>query len=272
MMKKYISAALIALAAVTSCIESPSDLAIKDGGNALKVRFSTPELEVKSGNDTPDFYAYIPTELAAGNVSPIGYTDLNSEGYYLYNLPEGTTEVVFSNISNSTEVVIGKDESQNTTFSIADETPLMDEDILYGMVSGMNDKSSTYSVDIKRLTAKLSHYFYMVDADGNPLATDKIANIGISYTNIGKSLSINSEGEMAVGHYDGGISYGYSDMADEDGHVFTKSIIPSTLIPTMRVTIQFKDGTDKVYTQELTKAFEANHHYRVTLRLKKNEW
>ena len=223
-MKKYISAALISLAAVTSCIESPSDLAVENGGNALKVRFSTPELEVKSGS-TPDFYAYVPAELAAGNVNPIGYTNIDSDGYYLYNLPEGTTEVIFSNVNNSGKVTVSGDENQNTTFATPRGEMLLHDDILYGKVTGLSDKSSTISVDVKRLTSRISNYFYLVDEDGNELPKYNVERVYIAYTNLGNSLSIDNEGQMRVQLYDNGRPDGWSSQIYTDRNIWTNSII-----------------------------------------------
>ena len=64
---KHILTAMLALAAV-SCEQAKFGIDEPVSDNMLKVRFATPELEVKSGSEDVSFYAYLPSELKAGTI------------------------------------------------------------------------------------------------------------------------------------------------------------------------------------------------------------
>ena len=91
---------MLALAAV-SCEQAKFGIDEPVSDNMLKVRFATPELEVKSGSEDVSFYAYLTSELKAGTIAPIAATMQKEDGYLYYNIPEGTTDVIFSNISGT---------------------------------------------------------------------------------------------------------------------------------------------------------------------------
>ena len=264
MMKKYITVTLLSLAAFTSCIEGPSGISTDKDGNALRVRFNTQELIVKS--EAQDFYAYIPSELLSGNVNSIGYSYIDGEGYYLYNLPETATEAIFSNIKGGNEyIALSYDEDQKTTFTLTGH-PLFDDEILYGKISDLAE-SASHKVEMKRLTATLSHYLKMVDSNGQSLPTDNIRTVDVTYPELGKSVTIDNDGNVTVTPKGG--NFGFASCIEQDGHIFTKCIIPTADTRTIQVSINFTDDTKKEYTKELPKVLEANHHYTITLRLKK---
>lgn len=271
MKTRHILTSIATLLTVFSCVEGPSDIGEQTEGGLLKVQFDIPELMVKSGDEAPIFHAYISSELQAGNVNPIGYTDMTSDGYYLYNLPEGTTDVVFTNISNDTgSVRLKTDEAGRTVFELDsyDPHPMFDTELLYGTLSGVNTGAS-HDVGIERLSTTLSHYFYLIDSEGNSLPTDEILNVAVSYSGLGGSMTVAEDGTVSASASEQGNSYGYVSVPGaEDNHMFTKNIIPTATPPTMHVTVTFTNGNVKQYEKPLTQAFESNHHYTVNLRLK----
>lgn len=270
MKTRHILISAITFLTALSCVEGLSDSDVQTEGNMLKVKFDAPELIVKSGDETPIFYAYIPSELEAGYVHPIGYSDVTSDGYYLYNLPEGTTDVVFTNISSDNEEVTFKtDEEGRVVFELLDEHPMFDTDLLYGKVSGV-DASSSFNVGIRRLNTRLSHYFHLIDSDGNSLATDEISRIQVSYDLLGKSVAIAEDGQTATIKHENAHSFSMtSGVGETDGHVFTTNVIPTGEFPKMKVTVEFTNGNKKEYEKTLDKIFEANRHYTVNLRMRK---
>lgn len=270
MKTRHILLSAITLLTALSCVEGLSDPAVQTEGNTLRVKFDSPELIVKSGEDAPIFYAYIPSELEAGYVHPIGYSDITSDGYYLYNLPEGTTDVVFTNISNDNEeVALRTDEDGRVIFELLDAHPMFDTDLLYGRLSGVNASSSFY-VNIRRLNTRISHYFHLIDSEGNSLATDEISRVQVGYDLLGKSVGIAENGQITITTHDEHHSFGrITGVGETDGHVFTTNVIPTDLIPKMKVMVEFSNGNKKEYEKTLDKVFEANRHYTVNLRLRK---
>lgn len=266
-MKKYIFTSIIALAAAVSCVEGPSDLNVQTEGNMLKVKFETPELEVKSGSETIDFYAYITSDLKAGTINPIGYSDISSDGYYLYNLPEGTDEVVFTNIgADNEDVTFTTDESGNLTFVLNDTYTFIDTEVLYGSISGFSAGVSQ-SVSIKRLSSALSTELYLTDSEGSLISTDEIEAYWVFYSGLGISLTMNEYGEFVPVSRDMSFGSGCSaslNTANEETDMF----IPGDLEPEVQVSVRFTDGSEKEYRKSLGKVLDANRHYRVRLYLK----
>lgn len=266
----HILISVTTLLTTLSCVKGTSDLGEQTDGNMLRVKFDAPELVVKSGEGTPIFYAYIPSELEAGYIHPIGYSDINSEGYYLYNLPEGTTDVIFTNISNDNEEICLKtDEDGNVMFELIGEHPMLESELLYGTVSEVNT-SSSFNVGIERLNTRVSHYFYLVDSEGNSLPTDEISSVNVIYHCLGNALTITEDGTYLASSIDKESGYGItSAVGDNDNHLYSANVIPTNDYPTIMISVNFTNGSLKEYVKTLDKILEANHHYSVNLRLRK---
>lgn len=266
----YIMACAVSITAAISCIKETGMNEGNGSREGIMVRFAMPEIEVKSEGSIPEIFAYIPSQLQAGEVSPIGCTTQTGEGYMLYNLPEGTAEVIFSNISPETESVELKDDGNgNPMFSIKNTGAFIgNTDILYGKLTGITGASSdTYSVELKRVNSRMTNIFKLVDSDGNEITDNPVNTIDIQYRNLGKSASVLADGTMEYTAEESG--YGYM-VPFGSGELFSENFIPggtgTTPVATVRVTMT--DGTVKTYEKEIGQPFESNRHYTVTWRMK----
>lgn len=266
----YIIVCAVSITAAISCIKETGMNEGNGSHEGIMVRFAMPEIEVKSEGSIPEIFAYIPSQLQAGEVSPIGCTTETGEGYLLYNLPEGTTEVIFSNISPETESVELKDDGNgNPMFSIKNTGAFIgNTDILYGKLTGITGASSdTYSVELKRVNSKMTNIFKLVDSEGNEITDNLVDYISISYRYLGKSATMLADGTMEYIAEESG--YGY--MAPfGSGELFSANFIPggTGTTPVAEVTVAMTDGTVKTYRKEIGQVFESNRHYTITWRMK----
>lgn len=265
---RHILTAMLALAAV-SCEQAKLENNGPVSDNMLKVRFSTPELEVKSGSEDVSFYAYITSELMDGTIAPIAATMQKEDGYLYYNIPEGTTDVIFSNIGSSDQEIYITSEYGRVAFKTRDEnSPHINTEIFYAELNGITTGTSTqYNVPVKRLTSIVHSELHYIDSNGDQAATDNIDFVNVFYHGWSTSLTQNEDGSFTGKSYDMDYGFGAShaiNATDETGKVF----IPGELIPDVQVEIQFTDGTNKRYRTSLGKAFEPNHRYNVLLRLR----
>lgn len=265
---KHILTAMLALAAV-SCEQAKFGIDEPVSDNMLKVRFATPELEVKSGSEDVSFYAYLPSELKAGTIAPIAATMQKEDGYLYYNIPEGTTDVIFSNIGNSDQDVYITAEDGRVVFKTRDEhSAHINTEIFYAELSGITTGTSTsYSVPVRRLTSIVHSELHYIDNDGNQISTHNIDYVNVFYHGWATSLTQNEDGTFTGKSYSMGSGFGSShaiNATDETGRVF----IPGELVPDVQVEIQFTNGTNKRYRTSLGKVFEQNHRYNVLLRLR----
>ena len=259
---------MLALAAV-SCEQAKFGIDEPVSDNMLKVRFATPELEVKSGSEDVSFYAYLPSELKAGTIAPIAATMQKEDGYLYYNIPEGTTDVIFSNIGNSDQDVYITAEDGRVVFKTRDEhSAHINTEIFYAELSGITTGTSTsYSVPVRRLTSIVHSELHYIDNDGNQISTHNIDYVNVFYHGWATSLTQNEDGTFTGKSYSMGSGFGSShaiNATDETGRVF----IPGELVPDVQVEIQFTNGTNKRYRTSLGKVFEQNHRYNVLLRLR----
>lgn len=259
---------MLALAAV-SCEQAKFGIDEPVSDNMLKVRFATPELEVKSGSEDVSFYAYLPNELKAGTIAPIAATMQKEDGYLYYNIPEGTTDVIFSNIGNSDQDVYITAEDGRVVFKTRDEhSAHINTEIFYAELSGITTGTSTaYSVPVRRLTSIVHSELHYIDNDGNQISTHNIDYVNVFYHGWATSLTQNEDGTFTGKSYSMGSGFGSShaiNATDETGRVF----IPGELVPDVQVEIQFTNGTNKRYRTSLGKVFEQNHRYNVLLRLR----
>ena len=265
---KHILTAMLALAAV-SCEQAKFGIDEPVSDNMLKVRFATPELEVKSGSEDVSFYAYLPSELKAGTIAPIAATMQKEDGYLYYNIPEGTTDVIFSNIGNSDQDVYITAEDGRVVFKTRDEhSAHINTEIFYAELSGITTGTSTaYSIPVRRLTSIVHSELHYIDNDGNQISTHNIDYVNVFYHGWATSLTQNEDGTFTGKSYSMGSGFGSShaiNATDETGRVF----IPGELVPDVQVEIQFTNGTNKRYRTSLGKVFEQNHRYNVLLRLR----
>ncbi len=259
---------MLALAAV-SCEQAKFGIDEPVSDNMLKVRFATPELEVKSGSEDVSFYAYLPSELKAGTIAPIAATMQKEDGYLYYNIPEGTTDVIFSNIGNSDQDVYITAEDGRVVFKTRDEhSAHINTEIFYAELSGITTGTSTaYSIPVRRLTSIVHSELHYIDNDGNQISTHNIDYVNVFYHGWATSLTQNEDGTFTGKSYSMGSGFGSShaiNATDETGRVF----IPGELVPDVQVEIQFTNGTNKRYRTSLGKVFEQNHRYNVLLRLR----
>ncbi len=265
---KHILTAMLALAAV-SCEQAKFGIDEPVSDNMLKVRFATPELEVKSGSEDVSFYAYLPSELKAGTIAPIAATMQKEDGYLYYNIPEGTTDLIFSNIGNSDQDVYITAEDGRVVFKTRDEhSAHINTEIFYAELSGITTGTSTaYSIPVRRLTSIVHSELHYIDNDGNQISTHNIDYVNVFYHGWATSLTQNEDGTFTGKSYSMGSGFGSShaiNATDETGRVF----IPGELVPDVQVEIQFTNGTNKRYRTSLGKVFEQNHRYNVLLRLR----
>mgnify|MGYP003304140608 CR=1 FL=1 len=259
---------MLALAAV-SCEQAKFGIDEPVSDNMLKVRFATPELEVKSGSEDVSFYAYLTSELKAGTIAPIAATMQKEDGYLYYNIPEGTTDVIFSNIGNSDQDVYITAEDGRVVFKTRDEhSAHINTEIFYAELSGITTGTSTaYSIPVRRLTSIVHSELHYIDNDGNQISTHNIDYVNVFYHGWATSLTQNEDGTFTGKSYSMGSGFGSShaiNATDETGRVF----IPGELVPDVQVEIQFTNGTNKRYRTSLGKVFEQNHRYNVLLRLR----
>ncbi len=265
---RHILTAMLALAAV-SCEQANLENNEPVSDNMLKVRFATPDIEVKSGSEDVTFYAYIPDELEAGTIAPIAATMQKEDGYLYYNIPEGTTDVIFSNIGSSDQDVYITSEYGRVVFKTREEhSAHINAEIFYAELTGITTSTSTqYNIPVKRLTSIVHTELHYIDNDGNQISTDEIDYVNVFYHGWGTSMKQNADGTFTGKSYDMGIGFGSShaiNAPDETGREF----IPGELVPDVQVEIQFTNGTNKRYRTSLGKVFEPNHRYNVLLRLR----
>lgn len=273
---RHILTAMLALAAV-SCEQANLENNEPVSDNMLKVRFATPDIEVKSGSEDVTFYAYIPDELKAGTVAPIAATIQKDDGYLYYNIPEGTTEVIFSNISgNENEhVMFTNDSDGNIKISLKNlesHSHIYHDDILIGRLTDFTTGSSeVYNIDIQRLSSNVTTNLTVIDTEGNILPNDYISSASIWYYGFAQSLTLTDDLYSVTGDTPEVATYsGWTlDKAEDNVMTNTHSFIPSSLEPRIEVSIMDLSENYKQYSTVLSGiAFEPNHHYTVNLRLK----
>lgn len=273
---RHILTAMLALAAV-SCEQANLENNEPVSDNMLKVRFATPDIEVKSGSEDVTFYAYIPDELKAGTVAPIAATIKKDDGYLYYNIPEGTTEVIFSNISgNENEhVMFTNDSYGNIKISLKNlesHSHIYHDDILIGRLTDFTTGSSeVYNIDIQRLSSNVTTNLTVIDTEGNILSNDYISSASIWYYGFAQSLTLTDDLYSMTGDTPEGATYSGWSMTKTEDNVMTNthSFIPSSLEPRIEVSITDLSENYKQYSTVLSGiAFEPNHHYTVNLRLK----
>lgn len=273
---KHILTAMLALAAV-SCEQAKFGIDEPVSDNMLKVRFATPELEVKSGSEDVSFYAYLPSELKAGVIAPIAATMQKEDGYLYYNIPEGTTDVIFSNISGTeNELVMFTNDSDGgikiSLKNLESHAHLYNDEILIGQLSDFTTGTSeAYNIDIQRLSSTVTTNLLITDADGNVLPNDNIASATIWYYGFAQSLTLTDDLYSITGDEPEGHTYsGWSlDRTENTSMTNTHSFIPSSLEPRIEVNVWDLAENHRQYSTVLSGiTFEPNHHYTVNLRLK----
>ena len=273
---KHILTAMLALAAV-SCEQAKFGIDEPVSDNMLKVRFATPELEVKSGSEDVSFYAYLTSELKAGTIAPIAATMQKEDGYLYYNIPEGTTDVIFSNISGTeNELVMFTNDSDGgikiSLKNLESHAHIYNDEILIGQLSDFTTGTSeAYNIDIQRLSSTVTTNLLITDADGNVLPNDNIASATIWYYGFAQSLTLTDDLYSITGDEPEGHTYsGWSlDRTENTSMTNTHSFIPSSLEPRIEVNVWDLAENHRQYSTVLSGiTFEPNHHYTVNLRLK----
>ena len=273
---KHILTAMLVLAAV-SCEQAKFGIDEPVSDNMLKVRFATPELEVKSGSEDVSFYAYLPSELKAGTIAPIAATMQKEDGYLYYNIPEGTTDVIFSNISGTeNELVMFTNDSDGgikiSLKNLESHAHLYNDEILIGQLSDFTTGTSeAYNIDIQRLSSTVTTNLLITDADGNVLPNDNIASATIWYYGFAQSLTLTDDLYSITGDEPEGYTYSGWGLGKTENTSMTNthSFIPSSLEPRIEVNVWDLAENHRQYSTVLSGiTFEPNHHYTVNLRLK----
>lgn len=272
----YIMTAAVSIAAMISCVKEAS---IVDGNGekgAIRVKLIVPDIEVKSETSIPEIFAYVPSKIQAGEVSPIGCTIETSDGYLLYNLPEGTSEVIFSNISPENEYVELKDDGNgNVMFCLKEGTDgnstkiLFNKNtqILYGRLQGITGGTSEpYNVEMKRLNSRITNVFQVIDSEGSILSNESISYVTVLYFGIGESVTMHADGTIEHKAFEDWC--GDAVKPSSNGEMLTSNFIPSATEVTAKVYVYMTNGTTKKYTKELGQVLESNRHYTITYKMK----
>ncbi|MGM9735981.1 MAG: hypothetical protein ACI3ZL_06170 [Candidatus Cryptobacteroides sp.] len=266
----YILAAAVSTAAMISCIKE-QPIADGNAGTGIRVKLLMPEIEVKSGTSIPEIFAYVPSQIQAGEVLPTGCTVQTSDGTLLYNLPEGTTEVIFTNINPESEgIELKGDDEGNITFALkgSDASPLnIGTEILYGRLDGITcGMAQTYTVPMKRLSSKMTNFFHIIDSEGNKMSTESIELLTICYSSLGFSVTMLPDGTAVYKPEEE--YHGIGSSVGSDGESYVTSFLPSSEIPTAKIEVTMTNGTKKTYEKNLGQVLQSNRHYTITYRMK----
>ena len=174
---RYILTSAFSLLMVLSCVKDGFQEEEPANESLLKVRLSVPEIEVKSSPDSA-IYAYITSEVKEGTLNPISETIVNKgDGNTYYNIPSGTSEVAFTNISggNDEKIDISTDKDGNICFSVDTVATAgsycFDGEILAGHIDGVvPGNKEAYDVPIKRLSSKITTNFRVKDDAGTSIS------------------------------------------------------------------------------------------------------
>ncbi|MGN1211454.1 MAG: hypothetical protein ACI4TM_07190 [Candidatus Cryptobacteroides sp.] len=266
----YILAAAVSTAAMISCIKE-QPIADGNAGTGIRVKLVMPEIEVKSGTSIPEIFAYVPSQIQAGEVLPTGCTVQTSDGTLLYNLPEGTTEVIFTNINPESEgIELKGDDEGNITFALkgSDASPLnIGTEILYGRLDGITcGMAQTYTVPMKRLSSKMTNFFHIIDSEGNKMSTESIELLTICYSSLGFSVTMLPDGTAVYKPEEE--YHGIGSSVGSNGESYVTSFLPSSEIPTAKIEVTMTNGTKKTYEKNLGQVLQSNRHYTITYRMK----
>lgn len=272
---RYILTSAFSLLMVLSCVKDGFQEEEPANESLLKVRLSVPEIEVKSSPDSA-IYAYIPSEVKEGTLNPISETIVNKgDGNTYYNLPSGTSEVAFTNISggNDEKIDISTDKDGNICFSVDTVATAgsycFDGEILAGHIDGVvPGNKEAYDVPIKRLSSKITTNFRVKDDAGTSISLYHIiSSVKVEYSGFADSATLLNDDSIAISGNHSEQIYLKANTSYSDNKLYYHSscIIPSSEIPAVTVTITRKSGIVQTYTKSLGKKLEPNRHYTVNL-------
>ena len=267
----YMASVLALIAGTSSCIKE-AQFQMPAGTNCIKVRLVEPEIQVKSTEISDDIYAYISSDIEAGNLNPIAYSVKTSEGYLMYNIPEGTDDVIFTNVSpDHKNVSISVDEGGNMVFAVKggeQSADLQGDEILYSKLGNLSASTEdVHNVELNRLNSIAHVFFSVVDANGNALPDSSVESVTISLGNIGHSIAVKN-GEV-VSSTTIGEDYDCVMTRSDESTRNPLYFIPTEKEASYKVNVKMTDGTSKLYQKKFETAFERNRSYDIFFKMKK---
>lgn len=259
---KHIITVLYALSALTmylSCTREEIPAVMPEGSN----------LAINTKADGVPVFAYLPEELKAGNYTAIAPATQKSDNYY-YKIPDGTTKVIFSNLSGKETERVKFTGNEAGLVSIAVKSDeIITSDILLGSIGDFiigND--NPYSIQLKRLNAEFETKLQVVNDKNEELnASSVFKSVSVNINHIATQINITED-----------LAYTASGDADTtlamSASGYTMSTSAKKFIPSANkceLTVKVTDIKDKVmsYTITLDRVFEFNRSYTINLKLRK---
>lgn len=272
---RYIFTSAFALLMVLACVKDEFQEEMSANESLLKVRLSVPEIEVKSSSDSA-IYAYIPSEVKEGTLNPISETIVNiGDGTTYYNIPSGTSEVAFTNISGESDekIDISTDKDGNICYSVDTVATagsyFFDREVLAGYIDDVVlGTKEAYDVQIKRLSSKLTTNFRVKDTSGTALSLYYIiSSVKVEYSGLGDSAALLSDETITISGNKNEQVYLKAYQANSYNQLYyhSSNFLPGNEVPSVTVTITRKSGLTQTYTKSLGKKLEPNRHYTVNL-------
>lgn len=251
--------ALSAIAAVFSCTREGIPSAMPSDCNLA--------VNAKAGG-VPVF-AYLPDELKAGNYTAITQVNQKDDNYY-YRIPDGTTKVIFSNISGKETERVEFMPNESGLVSIGMKPgSLLTSDILVGSIDDFiigND--NPYSIQLKRLNAELETNLRIFnDKDEELDASSVLKSATVTVKHLGTTVDISEDlSATASGNLEAEFQ-----MTQSENVMKTEvtKFIPSSQKCELTVTVTDSKDRTSSYSITLDRIFEFNRSYTVNLKLRK---
>lgn len=251
--------ALSAIAAVFSCTREGIPSAMPSDCNLA--------VNAKAGG-VPVF-AYLPDELKAGNYTAITQVNQKDDNYY-YRIPDGTTKVIFSNISGKETERVEFMPNESGLVSIGMKPgSLLTSDILVGSIDDFiigND--NPYSIQLKRLNAELETNLRIFnDKDEELDASSVLKSATVTVKHLGTTVDISEDLSASVS---GDLETAFK-MTQSENVMKTEvtKFIPSSQKCELTVTVTDSKDRTSSYSITLDRIFEFNRSYTVNLKLRK---
>lgn len=196
-----------------------------------------------------------------------------SNGSYTYMIPTDAATLIFSNrMSDDTMNVVSEGDSLVFIY-----TSINTKDLVAGTVA-VTQGSSSYGVNLRRLTAKLDLELEMKATDGTILdCHDYMQYASVQVFSQAKSTSINVHGEVKLSETP--IPYPLTPGLQTTPGTYLYPICSDISIfptapgwpETIELTLVNQEGAESTLSRTLDYVFEANKHYKLRLSMKRVE-
>lgn len=243
----------------------------------LSISAQLPELEVRSKSviaAQPTIYAYLSNELNASILNPLP-ASLSNGNIYHYEIPEGSQNILFSNLRKEKSGRLSLTTSLDGLMDIRLQDSSLhgtQQDVLFGYISDVqsgNDKA--YQVNFKRMVAKLKVQLNLViDNDTINQVTGILESAKVDINGFCNHLMIDANG---LPQYSGEAMLAFPLTADINNEFTADSILtfPSAgNSHELNLSIIQANGIERSFKASVNQSLEANKYYTLSLYLKKN--